>query len=213
MHRCFLLVFDKTSQIIQTAICTRCFAQVYAQILRFLVKLTLSVLFSQNNFISIKVNGCRGCFVELWPKTANRCFLLVFDKTSQFWQIYICASSNRELSCQIDALCTFFLQKNLNFKQSHSCRRCFVQFSHKTMHRCVMLVFDKQANLGKFTVPIAVLRNFELKRTDVLFHWLFFSALFCQNKPISTEFKVGRRFLSTSQFTQIYSCRIFLEKF
>ena len=81
------------------------------------------------------------------------------------------------------------------------------------MHRCVMLVFDKQANLGKFTVPIAVLRNFELKLTDVLFHWVFFSALFCQNKPISTEFKVGRRFLSTSQFTQIYSCRIFLEKF
>ena len=158
-------------------------------------------------------HGCRGCFVEVWPRTANRCFLLVFDKTSQFWQIYICASSNRALCCQIDALCTFFLQKNLNFKQSHSCRRCFVQFSHKTMHRCVMLVFDKQANLGKFTVPIAVLRNFELKLTDVLFHWGFFSALFCQNKPISTEFKVGRRLLSTSQFTQIYSCRIFLEKF
>ena len=58
-------------------------------------------------------HGCRGCFVEVCPKTANRCFLLVFDKMSQFEQIYICASSNRELSCQIDALCTFFYKKTL----------------------------------------------------------------------------------------------------
>ena len=54
-----------------------------------------------------------------------------------------------------------------------------------------MFVFDKQANLGKFTVPIAVLRNFELKLTNALFRWVFFLHFFTKKTLISSKVTVA----------------------
>ena len=63
-----------------------------------------------------------------------------FDKTSQFWKIYICGSCFAQVYAQIVRfivklmLSVRFFTKKLNFKQTHSCARSLAQVLLKQSH-------------------------------------------------------------------------------
>ena len=67
------------------------------------------------------------CFAQVSPKTADRYFLNVFDKTNLFTQIQ-------------------FQAKN------HNCAGCFVQVWPKTANRCFLLVFDKTSQFWHISI-------------------------------------------------------------
>ena len=147
--------------------------------------MTLSARFWQNNLISSKVTvedvRCMDVFSLFLTKRANLFKLTFSHVVLHKFELKYCAfwSSWRFL---------FFFHETTLFQAKSQLQTLFVYNFH--LKQCIdvfCLFLTKQANLGKFTVPIAVLRKFELKPTDVLFHWVFFfPALFCQNKPIST---------------------------
>ena len=119
-HRCFLHIFDKTTQFREMFSCARCFQQVLAQTARLLVKLMLCTFLKKKaNFKYFQSWACclNMVFLKLRNLLAISCFLHVFDKTIKF------------------------------HGKDHSCAGCFAHVSAKTANRCFLHVFEKQANL------------------------------------------------------------------
>lgn len=64
------------------------------------------------------LHSCALCFVQVSPKTAHRCFLHIFDKTTQFREMFSCARCFQQVLAQTARLlvklmlCTFLKKKS-----------------------------------------------------------------------------------------------------
>lgn len=64
------------------------------------------------------LHSCALCFVQVSPKTGHRCFLHIFDKTTQFREIFSCARCFQQVLAQTARLlvklmlCTYLKKKS-----------------------------------------------------------------------------------------------------